>query len=57
MGSDSQLKLQNSAGPFSKWVDDTGKKRFETKDPDSDPNEILPGTWTKQRVVHGDGPQ
>ena len=52
MGNDSRLKLQNSAGPFSKWVDDTGKKMFETKDPDSDPNGILPGTWIEHGGTH-----
>ena len=31
MGDDSRLKLQNSAGRFSKWVDDTGKKMFRNK--------------------------
>ncbi len=52
MGNDSRLKLQNSAGRFSKWVDDTGKKMFETKDPDSDPNGILPGTWIEHGGTH-----
>jgi hypothetical protein len=52
MVNDSRLRLQNSAGPFSKWVDDTGKEMFETKNPDSDPNGILPGTWIEQGGTH-----
>jgi hypothetical protein len=28
---------------------------YQTNDPNADPNGSLPGTWTRQQVVHGDG--
>jgi hypothetical protein len=37
------------------WIDQTGKKSFQTRDPNVDPNGHQPGTWTLQQRVHGDG--
>jgi hypothetical protein len=37
------------------WVDDTGKKNYQTSDPNANPNGVQPGTWTLQQQVHGDG--
>ena len=37
------------------WIDQAGKKSFETRDPNADPNGHLQGTWTLQQRVHGDG--
>jgi len=37
------------------WVDDSGRKRFQTSDPNANPNGSLQGTWTLQQQVHGDG--
>jgi len=37
------------------WVDGSGKVSYQTNDPNADPNGSLPGTWTRQQVVHGDG--
>jgi hypothetical protein len=37
------------------WVDSTGKTSYQTNDVNANPNGVLPGTWTKQTVVHGDG--
>ncbi len=37
------------------WVDETGQHAFQTNNINADPNGILPGNWTKQQVVHGDG--
>ena len=39
------------------WVDSTGKTSYQTNDPNANPNGVLPGNWTKQTVVHGDGTQ
>src|SRR5664279_3232889 len=39
------------------WVDSSGKVSYQTNDVNANPNGVLPGTWTKQRVVHGDGTQ
>jgi hypothetical protein len=39
------------------WVDSTGKTSFQTNDINANPNGLLPGNWTKQQVVHGDGSQ
>ena len=37
------------------WVDTTGKTSYQTNDVNANPNGVLPGTWTKQTVTHGDG--
>ena len=37
------------------WVDSTGKSYYPTNDVNANPNGVLPGVWTKQTVVHGDG--
>jgi hypothetical protein len=37
------------------WVDATGKTSYQTNDPSANPNGVLPGSWTRQSVVHGDG--
>ncbi|MGC1783680.1 MAG: hypothetical protein WA708_14250 [Acidobacteriaceae bacterium] len=39
------------------WVDSTGKMSYQTDVPNANPNGVLPGNWTKQTVVHGDGSQ
>lgn len=39
------------------WVDETGKTSYQTNDPNANPNGVLSGTWTQQKVVHGDGSQ
>ena len=33
--------------PFSRWVNSIDKEMFESKDPHSDPNGIVPGNWSK----------
>ena len=37
------------------WVDSTGKVSYQTNDPNANPNGVMPGTWTKQQAVHGNG--
>jgi hypothetical protein len=37
------------------WVDSSGKVGYQTNWADANPNGVLPGTWTQQRVVHGNG--
>jgi hypothetical protein len=39
------------------WIDSTGKTSFQTNDINANPNGVLPGNWTQQQVVHGDGSQ
>jgi hypothetical protein len=39
------------------WVDSSGKTSYQTNDVNANPNGVLPGTWTKQQVVHGNGTQ
>ncbi len=39
------------------WVDSSGRSSYQTNDPNADPNGAMQGSWTKQRVVHGDGTQ
>lgn len=48
-------KISNSYS--NTWVDSSGKVSYQTNDVNANPNGVLPGTWTKQRVVHGDGTQ
>ena len=36
------------------WSDHAGHL-FRTSDPNANPNGALPGSWTKQQAVHGDG--
>ena len=44
-----------ASGYNATWVDSSGKTSFQTTDPSANPNGTLPGTWTRQQVVHGDG--
>jgi len=44
-----------SSGYNATWIDSSGKASFQTTDPNADPNGAIPGTWTRQQVVHGDG--
>ena len=37
------------------WTDSTGKTSYQTNDANANPNGAMPGTWTKQQVVHGNG--
>jgi hypothetical protein len=37
------------------WMDATGRATYQTNDPNANPNGVLPGNWTKQTVVRGDG--
>ncbi len=37
------------------WVDSSGKTSYQTNDVNANPNGVLPGIWTKQQVVHGNG--
>jgi len=39
------------------WVDSSGKTSYQTNDPNANPNGVLPGSWTRQTAVHGDGTQ
>jgi hypothetical protein len=39
------------------WIDSTGKVSYQTKDVNANPNGVLPGNWTRQATVHGDGTQ
>jgi len=39
------------------WVDSTGKTSYQTNDVNANPNGVLPGNWTRQTTVHGDGTQ
>ena len=39
------------------WVDSSGKTSYQTNDVNANPNGVLPGNWTKQTVVHGNGTQ
>ena len=37
------------------WVDSSGKTSYQTNDPNANPNGVLPGSWTRQATVHGNG--
>jgi hypothetical protein len=37
------------------WVDSTGKVSYQTNDSNANPNGVLPGNWTQQQTVHGNG--
>jgi hypothetical protein len=37
------------------WLDSSGKVSYQTTDPNANPNGSIPGNWTRQQVVHGDG--
>lgn len=39
------------------WVDSSGKTSYQTNDPNANPNGVLPGNWTRQTAVHGNGSQ
>ncbi len=51
-----QLSKVSSAYSYT-WVDSTGQHSYQTNDPNANPNGTVPGNWTKQQVVHGDGTQ
>jgi hypothetical protein len=44
-----------SSAYSSTWVDASGKTSYQSNDPNANPNGVLPGNWTRQAVVHGDG--
>ena len=62
---DRQTVLDPNTGQVSKvsssygytWVDSSGHTSYQTNDVNANPNGSLPGTWTRQQVVHGDGTQ
>jgi hypothetical protein len=62
---DRQTVLDPNTGQLSKvsssygytWVDSSGRTSYQTNDVNANPNGSLPGTWTRQQVVHGDGTQ
>jgi len=37
------------------WRDSTRQHIYQTSDPNANPNGTMPGNWTKQQWVHGDG--
>jgi len=49
-----QLSKVSSAYSYT-WGDSTGKTSYQTNDPNATPQGSLPGNWTRQQVVHGDG--
>jgi len=49
-----QLNKVSSSYSYT-WVDSTGKVGYQTNWADANPNGVLPGTWTRQQVVHGNG--
>jgi hypothetical protein len=49
-----QLSKFSSANTYT-WLDSTGKVGYQTSDGLANPNGVLPGTWTRQVVVNGDG--
>lgn len=44
-----------TSGYSATWVDSSGKVSYQTNDPNANPNGSLPGNWTRQQVVNGDG--
>lgn len=44
-----------TSGYNATWVDSSGKVSYQTNDPNANPNGTLPGTWSQQQAVHGDG--
>ena len=60
---DQQTVMDPSTGAISKasstynytWGDSSGKTSYQTNDSSANPNGVMPGTWTKQQVVHGNG--
>ena len=49
-----QISKVSSANTYT-WLDKTGKVGYQTSDGLANPNGVLPGTWTRQVVVNGDG--
>jgi hypothetical protein len=49
-----QVSKVSSTQSFT-WIDSSGRTSFQTNDVNANPNGALPGTWTKQTRVHGDG--
>jgi hypothetical protein len=43
------------SSPYNQWTDSTGTSYYQTIDVTASPSGILPGTWTRQQIVHGDG--
>jgi hypothetical protein len=37
------------------WIDSTGKRSYQTDYTGANPNGVLPGQWTEQQNVHGNG--
>jgi hypothetical protein len=48
-----QISTVSSASSYT-WMDGSGKT-YQTSDSSANPNGVMPGTWTKQQVVHGNG--
>ena len=44
-----------TSGYNATWVDSSGKVSYQTNVPNANPNGTLPGNWTRQQVVRGDG--
>ena len=51
-----QTSKVSSASTYT-WVDNTGRTAYQTSDVLANPNGVLPGTWTRQVAVNGDGTQ
>ena len=49
-----QVSKVSSADSYT-WIDSTGKTSYQTPDVNANPNGVMPGNWTKQTVVHGNG--
>ncbi|HTV14302.1 MAG TPA: hypothetical protein VME68_06280 [Acidobacteriaceae bacterium] len=49
-----QITKVSNANTYT-WLDNTGKVGYQTSDGLANPNGVLPGTWTRQEVVNGDG--
>jgi hypothetical protein len=49
-----QVSNVSSAASYT-WVNSAGQTSYQTNDVNANPNGVLPGTWTKTQVVHGNG--
>jgi hypothetical protein len=49
-----QVSTVSSAGSYT-WVNSAGQTSYQTNEVNANPNGVLPGTWTKTQVVHGNG--
>jgi hypothetical protein len=58
---DQQTVLDPSTGQVSNvssaytYTWSNGQTSYQTNDPNANPSGLMPGTWTKQQVVHGNG--